>query len=239
MSDPTPPFLRADCLLHRRTPPGELNGVSLAIEPGRFTLLSGNGESGASALLRILGLLERADEGEVWIDGRATSGLDDATRLELRSRFFGFLFAEPFLLDSFTVAENVAMPLFKIAGVEIDEARVRTAQVLAFAGLSLLADVPVGELGTLERHRVSLARAVAIEPRLLIAEDVALHLPAEEARGFTELVRSVPEALDIGVLATSPAGVEIFGAGRVIRLERGVIVGDNQPEPAQEAEAHD
>jgi ABC-type lipoprotein export system ATPase subunit len=238
MSEPISPLLRADCLLHRRTPPGELNGVSLAIEPGRFTLLSGNGDSGASALLRILGLLDRADAGEVWIEGRATSGLDDAARLELRNQFFGFLFAEPFLLDSFSVAENVAMPLFKIAGVEIEEARVRTAQVLAFAGLSLVADAPVGELGTIERHRVSLARAVAIEPRVLIAEDVGLHLPAGAARGFAELVRSVPEALGISVIATSPAE-EIFVADRVIRLEGGVIVADRQPEPAQEAGAHD
>jgi ABC-type lipoprotein export system ATPase subunit len=226
--------------MHHRVPSEELNGVSVTIEPGRFTLLSGGAESGAGALLRVLGLLERADGGEVWIEARATSGLDDAARLELRNRFFGFLFAEPFLLDSFNVAENVAMPLFKIAGVEIEEARMRTGQVLEFAGLSWAADMPVGELGTLERHKVSLARAVAIEPRVLIAEDVASHLGAEEGRGFAELVRSVPGALGIGVIATSPTEGEIFGADRVIRLERGVIVADSQPEPAQEeAEAHD
>jgi len=237
MSDPIPPILHADSLHHRRTPPGDLNGVSLAIEPGRFTMLSGDAESGAGALLRILGLLERADAGEVWIESQATSGLDDAARLDLRNRFFGFLFAEPFLLDSFTVAENVAMPLFKIACAEIEPARARTAQVLAFAGLSLAADVPVGELGTLDRHRVSLARAVAISPRVLIAEDVALHLPAADARGFAELVRSVPGTLGISVIATADS--EIFGADRVIRLERGVIVADSQPEPVQEAGAHD
>jgi len=231
--------LRADGVMHHRAPAEELNGVSVTIEPGRFTLLSGGAESGASALLRILGLLERADGGEVWIEGRGTSELDDAARLELRNRFFGFLFAEPFLLDSFTVAENVAMPLFKIGCVDIEVARARTAEVLEFTALSGFADMPVEELGALERHRVSLARAVAISPRVLIAEDVMLHLAREDGRGFAELVRSVPEALGIGVIATSPAEAEIFGADRLIRLERGVIVGDSQPEPVQEAGAHE
>jgi ABC-type lipoprotein export system ATPase subunit len=239
MNEPPPPLLRADGILHRRNPIEGLNGVSVTIEPGRFTLLSGGAESGTGALLRILGLLERADGGEVWIDGRGTSGLDDAARLELRNRFFGFLFAEPFLLDSFTVAENVAMPLFKIGCVDIEAARARTAEVLEFAALGGVADMPVEDLGALDRHKVSLARAVAISPRVLIAEDVALHLPPEDARGFAEMVRNVPEALGIGVIATSPMEAEIFGADRVIRLERGVIVADSQPEPAQEARAHE
>jgi ABC-type lipoprotein export system ATPase subunit len=213
-----------------------LSGVSLGIGRGEFTLLCG--DAGSGLLLRILGLLERPDSGEVWLEEQATGPMADAARVDLRNRQFGFLFAEPFLLDSFCVAENVAMPLFRIACLEIEQARMRTAEVLEFAGLAAAADAGVADLSRLDQHKVSLARALAIAPRLLIAEDMGLHLPEAELRAFAELLRSVPDRLGISVIATSPAG-DIFAADRRIRIERGVIVGDSEPAPAQEAPAHD
>jgi ABC-type lipoprotein export system ATPase subunit len=232
-----PPLLRAEALFHHRCPPAELNGVSLGVGCGGFTLL--HGDAGAGLLLRVLGLLERPDAGEVWFDGQPTGVMDEGARLEMRNRLFGFLFAEPFLLDSFSVAENVAMPLFRIACLDIEQARMRTAEVLEFAGLAGAADAGVADLSRPDQHKVSLARALAITPRLLIAEDVGLHLPEEDLPAFAELLRSVPEVLGIAVLATSPAGTEIFGADRRVRIEGGVIVEDSEPAPAQEAPAHD
>lgn len=236
---PNSPLLRAEALFNHRSPPGELSGVSLVIEAGRFTLLSGDADSGAGALLRVLGLLERADAGEVWFAGQATSMLDDAERLDMRNRLFGYMFAEPFLLDSFTVAENVAMPLFKIACLDIEQARARTAEVLSFAGLAGCADEAVVDLPPADHHKVSLARALAIAPRVVIAEDVGLHLEEADLRGFAELLRAAPDRLGIAVIATSRAGAELFGADRQIRLERGVIAADSQPAPVQEAPTHD
>lgn len=239
MTIPIPPVLRADSLVHHRFPPCELRGVSLAIQPGGFTLLSGEADSGAGLLLRILGLLERPDAGEVWFDSRPMGCLDDAARLEMRNHQFGFLFAEPFLLDSFTVAENVAMPLFKISGFDIEQARTRTAEVLEFAELADSADFSVADLSPLDHHKISLARALAVGPRVLIAEDAGLQLPAADLREFASLLRTVPDVLGISVIATSPAGAEIFGPDREIRLERGEIAADSHPTEVEEAPAHD
>jgi len=237
MTDSILSLLRADALFHHGSPPAQLHGVSLAIEPGRFTLLVGAADSGVGVLLRILGLLERPDAGEVWFEARATSALDDAARLGLRNHAFGFVFAEPFLLDSFSVAENVAMPLFKISGFDIDQARIRTAEVLDFAGLAGAADCPVAELSVLDHHKLSVARAVANAPRVLIAEDAGLQLSNHDLRDFASLLRSAPEALGVTVIATSPAGPDIFRPHREIRLDHGIIVADSHPVSLAEAPA--
>jgi ABC-type lipoprotein export system ATPase subunit len=238
MTSPTPSLLRADALFHRGAPPEELRGVSLAIEPARFTLLSGSPGSGAGLLLRVLGLLERPDAGEVWFDSQAAGRLDDAARLDLRNHAFGFIFAEPFLLDSFTVAENVAMPLFKISGLDIQQARCRTSQVLEFTGLAAAADLCVADLSPLDHHKVALARALAIGPRVLVAEDAGLQLPPGDFRDFAALLRAAPGASGVSVIATtSPAGADILSPDREVRIEHGAIAADSQS--IEEAPAHD
>jgi lipoprotein-releasing system ATP-binding protein len=220
--------LCAEAVSHRGSAEEELRGVTIAVEPRRFTLVSG---AGAGLLLRVLGLLERPEAGEVWLQSRPTRALEDAARLELRNRAFGFLFAEPFLLDSFNVAENVAMPLLKISGADFDQAHARTAQLLEFAGLASAADWCVADLDPLDRHKVSLARALANSPPFLIAEIAALDLPPRELRDFAALLRSAPESLGVSVLATPPRGFDALGAEREIRLEGGTIAADSHPIP--------
>ena len=222
-------ILRADSLFFRE----ELRGISLALEARRFTLFSGEG---AASLLRLLSLLERPDSGEVWVDSQPAGALDEAGRVALRNHTFGFVFAEPFLLDSFTVAENVAMPLFKITGIDIEQARNRTAQILEFGGLAGMADVGIIDLSMLDQYKVSLVRALAISPQVIIAEGAGLHLESDELAEFGALLRSVPETLGITVLATSSAGQNV---DRVIQLENGLIVADSNPVAIQEAPAHD
>jgi ABC-type lipoprotein export system ATPase subunit len=225
MTTPPPQLLRADAVFHRSAS-GQLRGVSVAIEPRRFTLLSGAPGSGAGLLLRILGLLERPDAGEIWFDGQPAGCLEDNARLDLRNHAFGYLFAEPFLLDSFTVAENVAMPLFKISGFDIDRARIRTAEVLDFTGLAFAADCTVADLSVLDHHKLSLARALGNAPHVLIAEDAGLQLSPPELREFAALLRSVPDQLGIAVVATGP---NIASPHREIRLDDGLIAADSTP----------
>ncbi len=221
-------LLRTEAVFHRGPAGGQLHGVSLAIEPARLTLLSG---SGSAALLRILGLLQRPDAGEVWFESRCATSLDDAALMDLRNHSFGFVFSEPFLLDSFNVAENVAMPLLKISGFDIDRARVRTAQVLEFTGLTALADQCVADLGPLDRHKISLARALANAPRVLIAEQAGAGLSPGEHQDFAALLRAAPDLSGVSVVATAPADARSFGAQREIRLDEGAVAADSHPIP--------
>jgi ABC-type lipoprotein export system ATPase subunit len=239
MINPSTPVLRAESLAHHRSLPAMLDGVSLAIQPASFTLLAGEPDSGAGLLLRILGLLEAPDAGEVWLDGHPASALEETARIDLRNRHFGFLFAEPFLLDSFSIAENVAMPLFKIAGCDIEQARSRTAEVLRFVGIEAIADLNVLDISPLDHHKVALARALAVSPRVLIAEDFALQVPTREVSELAALLRSVPQQLGISVVATSPMHPEALIPDREVRLENGLIASDSHPYPLQETPAHD
>lgn len=236
---PPAPLLRADDLCHRGAPPEELRGVSLAVEERRFTLISGSPGSGAGLLLRILGLLEKPESGEVLVDSQRVGVLDDAARLHLRNHAFGFVFAEPFLLESFSVVENVAMPLLKISGLDIEQARIRTAGVLDFAGLAAAAELPVSELTTLDRHKVSLARALSIAPRVLIAEDLGLQLSADDLPSFAALLRSAPDLLGVSVIATCPSGPGFLNPDREIRLEHGLVAADSDPIPIPQSATRD
>ena len=115
--------------------------------PGSFYHLSGPEFGGKRLLLQILGLLLPPDSGEIIVDGSLVTDLDIDDLGEIRNRKYGFLFSSPFLLPAFTVLENVAMPLFKIAQVEASEAKVITEEILEIVGVSRIATSSVERVG--------------------------------------------------------------------------------------------
>lgn len=233
-----PPLLRAEDLFYHRLARPEvtldLRGTALEFAPRSLTLLSGGHGSGAGLLLRILGLLERPQGGEVLLAGQAAGPLDEPSRLALRNSAFGFVFAEPFLLDSFTVAENIAMPLFKISGLDLEKARQRTAELLSFVDLAEAADHPVEELNPLAQHKLSLARALANAPQVLIVEDAGAHLPPADRPHFLNCLRAVKESYGLAVIAHSSGEPEAVGADRELRMSEGRLCAAQEEARANE-----
>ena len=115
--------------------------------PGSFYHLSGPEFGGKRLLLQILGLLLPPESGEIVVDGARVTDLDIDDLGEIRNRKYGYLFSSPFLLPAFTVLENVAMPLFKVAQVDTSEAKVITEEILEIVGVSRIATSPVGAFG--------------------------------------------------------------------------------------------
>ncbi|MBV8140989.1 MAG: ATP-binding cassette domain-containing protein, partial [Verrucomicrobia bacterium] len=150
----------------------------------------------------VLGLLLPPDSGEVIVDGCPISdlGIDDLG--EIRNRKFGFLFSAPFLLPSFTVLENVAMPLFKIAQVEASEASVITEEILEIVGVSGIATSLAGQLDELDERLAALARALIHHPRVLIAELVGSNMRDGEAELLLSTLRASSRRLGLAVIAT-------------------------------------
>jgi ABC-type lipoprotein export system ATPase subunit len=170
--------------------------------PGSFYHLSGPEFGGKRLLLQILGLLLPPDSGEIIVDGSTVTDLDIDDLGEIRNRKYGFLFSSPFLLPAFTVLENVAMPLFKIAQVGTSEARVITEEILEIVGVSRIAATAVERLDGTEEMLTALARALVHHPRVLIAELVGNNMPESEAEMLLSTLRMSGQRLGLAVIAT-------------------------------------
>ena len=205
-----------------------VSDVSLDVEAGSLHLLHGSDGSGKNLLLRMLALLEIPSSGEIFLRGEPTRGLAEDARAALRNQRYGLLFAEPYLLPSFSVVENVAMPLFKISGVGTEEARLRTQAALDFTGMSACADEAADQLSLAEQHRVSLARALANRPDILIVENVDAAMPAEVLSRFVEtILRSCRELGTAAILTAKGRELARF-ADRVIEMDGGRILNDSR-----------
>jgi ABC-type lipoprotein export system ATPase subunit len=193
-----------------------------AFARGAFHLIVGEADSGHELLLRVLGLLEVPESGEVLVEGEPVGGLSEDARLKLRERRLGFVFTAPFLLPALSVIENVAMPLFKISDVEPPEARRRSDALLEFTGMLELAEVPCSELAPLAQHRASLARALVNEPCALLIETLDSALGGEDLRTFSALLRQAATRFDIAVIATASPSFSREPGDRIIEVANGV-----------------
>ncbi len=122
-----------------------------------------------ASLLNILGMIERPASGGLSVLGENVLEMQESLAWQLRDRAFGYLFTHPHLLPTFTVAENVAMPFFRICGKREDLASERTSDVLLFTGIRHLCGTLVGNLDDSTRWLVALARAIVHRPPLLVA----------------------------------------------------------------------
>ena len=169
---------------------------------GSFYHLSGPEFGGKRLLLQILGLLLPPASGEIIVDGRLVTHLEIDDLGEIRNRKYGFLFSSPFLLPAFTVLENVALPLFKIAQVGATEAKVITEEILEIVGVSRIATTAVEQLDGLDEMLAALARALVHHPRVLIAECVGNNMQEREAELLLSTLRASSQRLGLAVIAT-------------------------------------
>ena len=170
-----------------------LSGAELAIWAGQSVALVAPSGAGKSTLLHIAGLLEHPDQGDVFIDGRATAGLADHDRTRIRRNEIGFVYQSHHLLPEFTALENVLLPQM-ICGLTRTEARKRAVELLDYLGLRERLNHRPAELSGGEQQRVAIARAVANAPRILLADEPTGNLDVHTAdhvfAALTQLVRA-------------------------------------------------
>ncbi len=205
-----------------------LDGVSLSIPRGSFASVMGPSGSGKSTLLHLAGGLDLPDGGEVLLDGRSTSAMDDDALTLLRRRRLGFVFQFFNLLPSLTVAENVALPLLLEGGSRPDAAR-RAAELLARVGLADRATHHPDELSGGEMQRTALARALAADPPLLLADEPTGNLDSATGRAILDLLRDVVRKDGRTLLmVTHDSAAAAFG-DLVITLRDGRVESERRP----------
>jgi lipoprotein-releasing system ATP-binding protein len=191
----TVPALRLAAVERRfRTEAGELpvlRGADLALQAGEIVALVAPSGTGKSTLLHLAGLLERPDEGEVFVEGRAAGSLADDARTAIRRNTIGFVYQFHHLLPEFSAEENVMLPQLA-AGVARPAARERARELLASFGLEGRLDHRPGKLSGGEQQRVAIARALANRPRILLADEPTGNLDTGTAAlVFDELLNVV------------------------------------------------
>lgn len=155
--------------------------ISLEIFPGEFVAITGPSGSGKSSLLYLLGLLDRPDEGEILLGGQKTSKLGSAALSHLRLARLGFVFQFHFLLQEFTVLENVMIPMKKLGIITETEGRKRALATLERLGLSGQEGKRPGQLSGGQRQRVAIARALANGPKVILADEPTGNLDTKNA----------------------------------------------------------
>ena len=200
-----------------------LTHADLAVNRGEFIAIMGASGAGKSTLLHLLGALDRPTSGTVSLDGSEYHGLDADQLASLRSRKIGFVFQFHHLLREFTALENVMLPQL-IAGVTESAARTRAEELLAVVGLAGRMTHEPGRLSGGEQQRVAVARALANDPVLLLADEPSGNLDAHNAERLHELFSGLARRFETAVVVVTHNVLLSQRADRILSLEEGRLV---------------
>ena len=221
------------CMIHLRGitqtyqgsqgPVEALRGIDLQITPGEVFGIIGRSGAGKSSLVRVINLLNRPTRGEVIVNGRDLTKLNDSQLREAR-RDIGMVFQHFNLLSSRTVYDNVALPL-ELAGMDKAAIRERVSPLLELVGLAALADRYPAQISGGQKQRVGIARALASRPKVLLSDEATSALDPETTRSILDLLRQVNRELGLTVvLITHQMQVIKQVADRVAVIDAGQIV---------------
>jgi lipoprotein-releasing system ATP-binding protein len=209
-----------------------LHDIDLVLEKGEFSALIGPSGSGKSTLLNIVGLLDRPTRGKLYISGKDTSTLDEASLTQLRGREIGFVFQYHYLLSAFTAMENVMMPLLLERGRPDGQMRATARELLEKVGLLQWQNSLATNMSGGQQQRIAIARALALNPALILADEPTGNLDTQSANNVFQLLRQVSAASKTTVLLVTHNMELARRCDRTIELVDGRLVSDQaNPEP--------
>ena len=215
--------------LHRSLGVGEacvraLNGVSLELHLNRTYAIAGPSGCGKSTLLYCLGLLDRVDDGQIFIRGKDVSKMNERMRTQIRLSQIGFVFQFHFLLAEFSALENVMLPMMRAGEIPLSERKKRAATLLDRVGLADKMSRKANRLSGGEQQRVAVARALANSPAVVLADEPTGNLDAANAELVVELLRKVAreDRCAVAIVTHNPAIAE--GCDVQLRMRDGEFV---------------
>jgi lipoprotein-releasing system ATP-binding protein len=201
-----------------------LKGVDLSVEKGEIVSIAGSSGAGKSTLLHIVGTLDQADSGEIWLEGSRIDMLRGKKLSSFRNLHAGFVFQFHHLLPEFTAMENVCIPgwIAKKPGAELQR---RAAQLLEMLGLKDRMDNKPSALSGGEQQRVAVARALINQPRIVFADEPTGNLDSANARELHELFFRLRRELGQTFLIVTHNEELAAMSDRVLHMKDGRMVG--------------
>jgi lipoprotein-releasing system ATP-binding protein len=200
-----------------------LKGVDIFVNKGEIVSIVGSSGAGKSTLLHILGSLDRANSGEIWINNQRIDSLKEKELAKFRNKHIGFVFQFHHLLPEFTALENVCIPGW-IAGTSKNELEARALELLKILGLEDRASHKPSELSGGEQQRVAVARALINNPDIVFADEPTGNLDSKHAQELHELFLHLQKTMGQTFLIVTHNEALAKMSDRVVHMKDGFIV---------------
>ena len=204
-----------------------LEAIDLEIAEGEFSVLAGPSGSGKTTLLNLLGGLDVPSSGEILLDGARLSDLSASKLAELRLRKLGFVFQAYNLIPVLTARENVEF-VMELQGVGTEDRRARAEDLLRDVELAGLADKRPLEMSGGQQQRVAVARAIASQPRIVLADEPTANLDSGTAGRLLDLMLRLNRERHVTFLFSTHDFLVMDKARRIVRLKDGHVAGDER-----------
>ncbi len=202
-----------------------LDGVDLKIEPGEFTVLMGPSGSGKTTLLNCIGGLDTPTAGQVVVDGQDLGSMSKAERSQMRLKHIGFVFQAYNLVPVLSAFENAEFVMM-LQGASPDERKARVMETLSAVGLSGMEDRRPNELSGGQQQRVAVARAIAGQPALVLADEPTANLDSKTGTELVALMKQLNEDHGITFVFATHDPKVMAAARRIVRMEDGRVASD-------------
>ncbi|OQA51625.1 MAG: putative ABC transporter ATP-binding protein [Candidatus Omnitrophica bacterium ADurb.Bin292] len=218
------PVIKIKNLVKRFGDRAVLDGIDIAIPEGKITVIMGGSGCGKSTLLRHLIGLHQPTSGEVWVDGRNIAGLDEKGMNEVRKKF-GMLFQGSALFNSMTVGQNVAVPLKEHTDLSPEIIKIIVRVKLELVGLTGFENFMPHEISGGMKKRVALARAIALDPKIVFYDEPGAGLDPITASMIDRLILDLSKKLSItSVVVTHEMKSAFRIADQIVILQKGKVI---------------
>ncbi|MDT7886278.1 MAG: ABC transporter ATP-binding protein [Thermoproteota archaeon] len=200
-----------------------LKNINLTVKEGDFISIRGKSGVGKTTLLKIIGLLETPDKGEVKLLGRNVNGLSDDEKSELRLHYIGFVFQFFNLIPSLTVLENIELPL-ALAGINKHKRRKKARELLEYFGLISLEERFPETLSGGERQRIAIIRALVNNPKIILADEPTSSIDDENSQLVMDLLSKINKERKVTIIMTTTDLYEKLPTNRDFILKEGHLI---------------
>lgn len=200
-----------------------IRDLSFNIEKGEFVTILGRSGSGKSTLLNLIGLLDRADAGEIILGGKLLSSMNEIEKNKLRNEFLGFVFQFHYLLPEFTALENVMLPAMLAKKLKKEEIEKRAIELLISVGLGERLQHKPNQLSGGEKQRVAIAKALINQPKLLLADEPTGNLDEETSETIFKIFKEINEKYGQTIIVVTHSRELAKISSRQIYLKKGML----------------